>query len=155
MNLFSVLYSTHDIHMLCNIKMLGHIGLRPQFILFCLLLGCAVTHSALDVQVSAKPCQSWFTFGFAETAWRPFNILYSHEASYKMQYNNLEQSGDPASITNRNSSVTWMLNVTSVQQVNSSQHISPTRDSITQWKCGHFTIYDTQSSTYPSLCMSH
>ena len=63
MNLFSVLYSTHEIHMLRNIKILGHICPRQQLILLCLLLDCAVTHTVQDVQVSAKLCQSWITFG--------------------------------------------------------------------------------------------
>ena len=85
MNLFSVLYNTHDIHMLHNIKILGHIRPRPQFILFCLLLGCAVTPSAQDVQVSAKLCQYWFTLGLHKL--RDVHAIYCTAMKLHIQCN--------------------------------------------------------------------
>jgi hypothetical protein len=84
----------------CHIKILGHICPIPQFILFCLLLDCAVTHSAPDVQVSAKLHQSWFTFGLQKL--HDIHSIYRTAIELQtMQYNNMEHSGDLASLTDR------------------------------------------------------
>lgn len=145
------MYSTHDIHMLRNTNIFGHICPRPQFVLFCLLLDCAATHSAPDVQVSAELRQSWFTFGLQKL--RDVRSIYCTVIKLQtMQYNNMEQSVNLASLIHRHSSVIWMLNITGVQQVSSSQHISCTRDSITKLMCGHSTIHDTCSHQQIPVC---
>ena len=153
MNLFPVLYSMHDIHMLRNIKILGHppwttVHTVLPTIRLCshtLCCRCSSICKTLSILVHFLALQKLHDV-------RSLYVLYSHKATHTMQYNNLEQSGDLASLTDRHSSVISMLNVSSVQQVNSSQHISRTRDSITKWMCGHSTIYDTCSHQHIPVC---